>query len=192
MLLTYKELENKRDLILLIEGEFWKKVRKSLFIKEIKDLQKCLSIKDLEEAFFELEKKAAYRVAVDLLSRATQLEGALKRKLKERFLSEEAADYAIRRLQEMGYTNERDDVERAIESYFRKGYGPRGVFAKLRMKTSLSDQELQAKIASAVSEEEQLEKMRELLERGKSLRFLASRGFPFHLISQLDESGITR
>ena len=184
MLLSYKEIENSREIILLIEGEFWKKVRKSLFIRKIKDLQKLLTINELEEAFFELEKKAAYRVAVDLLSRATQLEGSLKRKLKERFLSEEAADYAIDRLRSMGYLNEQEDVDRAIESYFRRGYGPRGIFAKLRLKTSLSDSELQGKIADGITEEEQLEKIHELLEKNKSQRFLVSRGFPYHLIGQ--------
>lgn len=184
MLLSYKEIENSREIILLIEGEFWKKVRKSLFIRKIKDLQKFLTINELEEAFFELEKKAAYRVSVDLLSRATQLEGALKRKLKERFLSEEAADYAIDRLRSMGYLNEQEDVDRAIQSYFRRGYGPRGIFAKLRLKTSLSDQELQSKITESITEEEQLEKISEFLEKNKSPRFLASRGFPYHLINQ--------
>ncbi|GAB5411959.1 MAG: hypothetical protein ChlgKO_10730 [Chlamydiales bacterium] len=185
MLLSYKEIENSREIILLIEGEFWKKVRKSLFIRKIKDLQKLLTINELEEAFFELEKKAAYRVAVDLLSRATQLEGALKRKLRERFLSEQAADYAIDRLRSMGYLNEQEDVDRAIQSYFRRGYGPRGIFAKLRLKTSLSDQELQSKISDSITEEDQLEKIGELLEKNKSPRFLTSRGFPYHLIGQL-------
>lgn len=184
MLLNYKELDNKREIILLVNGEFWKKVRKSLFIREIKELQKLLSISELEEAFLELEKKAAYRVAVDLLSRATQLEGALKRKLQERLLSQEAADHAINRLRSMGYLNEQEDVDRAIESYFRRGYGPRGIFAKLRLKTSLSDSELQSKIVVLISEEDQLEKIRELLEKKKSPRFLASRGFPYHLIQQ--------
>ncbi len=193
MSLTIKELENKREIVLLLDGEFWKKVRKSLFLKGLKELPDSLSISELEEAFVELEKKAALRVAADLLSRRSLLEGEIKNKLKERLLSESSADHAISRLQSMGYLNEQDGVVRAIHSYFNRGFGPKGIFAKLQRKTSISAAELKEKIFSEIPEDKQLEKIEELAERKrldlsemknreKLYRFLASRGFSSHLI----------
>lgn len=149
----------------------------------------------VRETVAESEKRIARSHSYYLLSRRDYSSLALKKKLTELPLGEEAADLAVSRLRDMGYVRDDDYAERIASQYAARGYGPIRIGVELKLREF--DAETSKAALAAVSEEfDFAESARDAAEkkygdlsaltreeREKTSAFLARRGFTYGQIA---------
>ncbi len=91
-----------------------------------------LSEKDYLHLSAEYEKRQAYRAAVRILEVCSPSRKALFRKLVQKGISRDAAEFAVSRMSALGYIRETEQARSLAASLVRRNlWGPRRVYAAL-------------------------------------------------------------
>jgi len=155
-----------------------------------------------EAAGVEYEK--ALDKAFGFLERRDRTEHEVCEKLKAAGFSEETTDAVLRKLEDLGYIDDRAYAERYLESLVRKGRGSLRITAEMRKKGLPEDicrnaiedsygRQSEVETALAVAERTIGEIPRELWETdrrkayGKISRRLVGYGFPYEIIGETME-----
>ena len=146
---------NPQILCILRDGEVWREVYKSLFIKDLHKIPKNTPWNEFIPLFCSLEEKVAKRYAIYLLSRRAYLSCDLAKKLREKGISPQATEGAIGYCQDKGYVDDQHLLQRAVLKEQRKGLGAKAVFAKLSQKAGMDRQALKCALEKAQSNEEE-------------------------------------
>lgn len=141
------------------------------------------------------DKNKCWNYCLKLLNYKALFEKELDLKLREKGYSPEEREDSISRLKSMGYINDLTQGAEFVRFQLRKGFGPQAIAFKLAQKAALSHAQIEALCEEAVSEEEQLELLKTLVNKKyKSLdhsdlknkqkiyAYLARRGFSQSLI----------
>jgi SOS response regulatory protein OraA/RecX len=127
------------------------------------------------------------KIALRLLALKSQSRTELKKKLLKRGFTPAEIEPLLARYQALGYINDTELTERRVETFCRRGYGPRWIQGKLRQ------QGLKAPVYPI---EEQKRAIKKLLSTTPFLRkttpqkmaALQRRGFDFEaIVSQFDD-----
>jgi regulatory protein len=178
-----------RMLILSFQQEFFRKVDRFLFQKEVTGKDFC-SFQELQEWFFQLEAKIAKRIALQSLARRNYPKAFLAKKLSAKGLSDAVIAPLLDRLEKEGFIEESFSVEREVKKWARKGFGPLLIQYKLQSKGFDKELLLQS-IHKFAGEDVQEEAIRSLLAKKKTLEkkkiasFLARRGYASSLIRKM-------
>ncbi len=88
-----------------------------------------------ETEFEELEQTSraclAIRKGSDLLSYSPSSKVRLSQRLRRKGIDRESADTAVKRLEELGFINEEQDVERAVHGCLKKLWGKKRIYREL-------------------------------------------------------------
>lgn len=181
-------IEIKKDvLILLYEGEEWRKVSKLLFFNELKKFPQGLT----QEEFSTLEKKIAKNHALFLLSQRSLLSSQLESKLLEKGISSECAKKTVALCCEKGYLNDDSGIEKLFASELRKGRSAKAAYFKIKQKAGCIDLKEHYKQALASEREslkQYLQKNQKKINRSdpKEMRKLAAKlcrqGFSLEMV----------
>lgn len=126
MIVTEPHPTNKRMLNILDNGEFWKKMPKSLVVKIMRGQLDCDKTEFLEE-----EEKVCAGIAADMLLKKMQTSHMLRIGLEKKGFEKGSIDHAIETLSKYGYLNDSRRAEAYIEKLLDKGYGPQYILMKL-------------------------------------------------------------
>lgn len=180
-------LENPKMLQIYHEDLLWKEVPKAGFLRQIASLLPVGSFGEFSQKFDELEKMLAKGYVLRLLSARGYLSRELEDRLRKKGYSKKASNYALDECIRMKYVDDDAHLPLLIQSFIRKGYGPRMVRAKLLQKRIEF-----ANIDALLTKEYPLEKQRDVIEelrKKKSKlvketlwRYLLRRGFTQEII----------
>ncbi len=153
------KINDPQTLVILWDGEAWKKVYKPLFINELRKVPSDLPWEEFLQRFALLEEKIGKRYVVYLLSRRSYLSSDLEEKLLSKGFSREAARNAVSYCQEKGYLNDDQELARLVAKELRSGKSTKAVYYKLKQKKGMQEAGLQEALRKAgPSDEEALEK----------------------------------
>jgi SOS response regulatory protein OraA/RecX len=187
MHLTWETSSKERIILLKLDEEPWKKICKSLFINSLPFLAASKDVAELEERWRETENKAAKRLSLYLLARRSYFSEELKRKLKLKFLSPSAIEYALCACKRLGYLDDERAKELFIEKERRRGRGPQLIACKLRergVSAEVKSDQI-AEMRALLKTRYQKRDLKDFKERQKVARLLLQRGFDFELIKKL-------
>jgi regulatory protein len=100
------------------------------------------------------EEKLARQEALRMLALRNHFSGELKRKLRRKGISKEAADRAAHFCAEMGYIDDQAATERFIQREEKRGRGPLLIAYKLKERGGLTPAEI-AKVVRAMQKNEE-------------------------------------
>ena len=123
---------NPKSLIVNIDGEFWRKVPKALFLRNLNKLRHSSNRKALESLFFPLEEKACFELALRLLSIRSHLSKELKQKLVLRSHSSHAIEAALAKCKHLQTLNDSHHLAALVRKEEKKGYGPHYIASKIK------------------------------------------------------------
>ncbi len=171
---------------LFIDGIFWKKVNKQLFIRH-------LGSPLMRQEFAAIEEKVAKETSIQLLAKRSYLSSMLERKLKSKGLGEQAIRQAIAFCQEKGYLNDFAESKRLIEREERKGRGAKAIAFALQQRGMVVSyqmmSELERREINALKEwQQKYSKKLASLSSQKKITFLLRRGYAMETILQLQNS----
>lgn len=179
--------QDPRFLLVEINGEIWKEIYKSLFVRDLKLFYRCSSLRELQELWPRIEKKAAEEAIRRLLLRKNYFSEELRAHLRTKKISESAIEQAIEKYKGLGHVDDERWRERFIELEQRKGKGPRYIAAKLKTKGVhphvALDQE--AAIRNLLATRLQKYDLNDPKQRHKVVLALLRRGFDFQSINSL-------
>ncbi|MBS0625080.1 MAG: RecX family transcriptional regulator [Verrucomicrobia bacterium] len=139
------------------------------------------TLEDLEVWVAESEEKLARKKIYQFLSARNYSSAELQSKLQKLGISAPICTRIIEEVKRLGYIQDGEYLENAIEKEFRKGYGPRYIEMKLQSKGLDS-----RSVRDLITRERQREKILELQnrkrDRAKLIRFLQQRGFDYDII----------
>lgn len=148
MTVTWRLSEkDPKSYLVFRDDELWKKIPKYLYVKELKDLEMT------EEAFLELEQKICTHVASSLLLKQTLTSGMLRSKLKQKRFESSSVEHAIQVLEKHSFLQDDRSAKGYIEKLCRQGYGPRYIVQKARMTLKMEEEQLQAVLDEALTQE---------------------------------------
>lgn len=171
-----------------IDPSFYEIVEEGVVVQEIaiafliKNAPSFDSVDEAIQWIRETEWKGAKNTAYRWLSARSYPKPVLKKKLRGKGFSSEVSDRVIADLERLGLLNDTEDLQRAAEKEFRKGYGPRYVAMKLNA-MGLDGE----KAAKMMDEKRQIDAIRKWLAKKdpkKAARALYRRGFDPHLIQK--------
>jgi regulatory protein len=154
---------NPKLLIIKVDQEPWKEVPKSLFFKGLKTLKKCLNLKDLENAFCEIEAKLCNEQAVRYLAIRSHGSSELKQKLSLKGFSFQAIDIAVKRCDQLGYLDDLQHIKAVVRNELRKGYGPHLIALKIKALGNIAAETLSGIMREI--EGQQIEAIRSLISK---------------------------
>lgn len=161
------------------DGIFWKKIYKSLFVKDLKIVRSASSLEEAELFFQEMEEKAAKRLVVSLLSRKAEFRSILVKKLEEKGISSSTILKVLTFYENMGAFNDRDLIDCKIQSELRRGKGL--YYAKGKwLKTMGPDTE----------EVEWYSPERQELEKESIIRLLQKKGKVWNVLDRKEKSAL--
>ncbi len=120
------------EFLLYFEGEFWKKVHKSVLAKGCNALYLAQSFKEAQDAFLQIEEKAAKDFVIKWLSVRSLFSLDLKKKLQERGISREVIEKTIVFCEKLGFIDDKKLAERKLSQDLSKGRGVSLALYKLR------------------------------------------------------------
>lgn len=183
---TKKEAEAHH---IFVNGALWRVVSPRLFGKRLK-----LEVDTFEE-LLALEKEKALSFAVRSLSAKAQHSIELKTKILNLGASEEAARYAIEKLEQLGYLDDEEWCRFFIRSQKARKLGKSAIAQKLRSK-GIADDEFQPFLDEELPAEEQEKQIEALLrtkfkskdltnpkQKQQVIAGLCRRGFSWDLIA---------
>ncbi len=169
---------NKRDKTgaVFVNGQFWRKLPKSLIKRDLNIIKD--SEKDLSEYFDLLEKKAAEKYVIWLLSKKGYLSSQILEKLKKRGFKTEIAQNVVSKYKKLNFLNDSDLLKQLVLSQMHKGRSRKMAFYKLKM---LGQQEEDIRLVlnqvyPAEEEKKVLNRMR-IKKPHKNLTFWIRQGF---------------
>lgn len=186
-----KKIDHPEFLFILVDSNPWKEVCKKLFTSCLGKIKECKTKSELNETFDELERKVALNYVLRLLSYRSYLTDPIRDKLSEKKISPSATQYVIEKCQEYDYLNDDRESKNCIKGQLRRGVGPHLIAQKLRHKSGWQFEKIRSLTDQLVTKEEQLQTIKELIERKyskldlsdsknkqKAFNFLRRRGFP--------------
>lgn len=184
------KVEDTRFLDLRVDGSLWREIHKTSFARKLSPLMSCTTQEELIRVFFKIECSVAELAALRLLAKRDYFTFQMRKRLKERRLSDKSVDYALDKCLSLGYLDDERLTESFISFLKRKGKGPRYIAQKLKERLGFLPD-----ISRDLDEEKAL--VAQLLkkkfphlcdggerERSRAIRFLLGRGFEMGLIIQ--------
>lgn len=123
--------ENQRFLVILIDESPWKRIFKSLVLKDLDSLKVCKSHSELWQRWDKIEQKAAFAKIYQLLAGRSYFSSELKKKMSELGLSLKVIEEAIAECKRLGYIQDEEQTRAFIRKEMRKGCGLRLIICKL-------------------------------------------------------------
>jgi len=136
-------------LVILLDGEVFREVCKSLFISELKKFPPEISRDDFLVRFALLEEKIGKRYALYLLSGRPLLSSDLEKKLLSKGLTPSAARGVVEWCRDKQYLDDTQEIARLVARELRKGQSARAVLFKLKHKKGISESSLREHLRSA-------------------------------------------
>lgn len=179
--------EDSRFLEILIDGEIWREVVKSLFLKQLHSISRVQSLQELEEKFALIEKKVAKESAFRILAAKSCLSSEIRKKLALKKISTFAIESALQECLRLGYIDDAQELTRRVERKKARGEGPRRIAASLQIQGDglYREGEQQAAIQRLLETRFRKCSLRDPKEKQKVIRALLYRGFDLETILQI-------
>ena len=189
----FKIISDEEDsfwILLIWNEEVWKRVYKSLFLKNLNSLFSVRSFEEAENLFLEIELKVAKNFAIRSLSKKGAFSHELLQKMRERGISEESSKEVLSFCQKMDFLNDPKRLELQMQSALKRGRGPLYVEAKNRRSGIVSSvpRDIGAEknaISQVVKKKKKSQASLSFKEKSALIRFLLGRGFQRDLIEQV-------
>jgi len=143
--------EDPKAILLVWEGDVWRRLSKSLFFNELNKFPAGLLWEDFLERFSLLEEKIGKRYSLYLLSQRAMLSSELEEKLISKGITPSVAKGVVQYCSEKGFLNDEQEVARLVAKELRKGHSAKAVLFKLRAKKRLDETLLQGALQEASS-----------------------------------------
>ncbi len=190
--LTLEPHPTKRGFfVLLLEGEEWRMLSTTIFGKRPRFPQSPQD-EPLSQTFEKWEYHSALRYAIWRLSSQDYPAPHLQKLMQRHCVSSPTIEKILTKLQNEGYLNDEEWLQRYVSSQLRKGKGPQAILAKCREK-GFTREEIEPYLH--IDEEQQLQVIRHLLhtryrkhnlsdpsQRQKAFAACLRRGFPIGLV----------
>ncbi len=165
------------------DGEILFRFYKPLFSRELKKLRET-SREGVLKTIAEIEQRLVRGEVIRLLARKGCFSNELRKKLISKGFSPLVVEGAIRYSQEKGYIDDGQRIERFIEEEFKKGFGVKGIYFKLKQKKLMS---LVTPAIRAWMEEGEIHSLRGYVEKRrvkdkkdkKLITYLMQRGYSY-------------
>ena len=184
------KVEDPRFLELKLNGAVWREVHKASFARKLSSLKACATQEALREAFFKLECSVSQLSALRLLAKRDYFTAEMRKRLKDKKLSQRAVDHALEKCHALGYLDDERLTSLYASSLKRKGKGPRYIAQKLKERLGYlpniprdPEEEREAIVQLLKRRFSHLSRDGEK-EKAKAVRFLLGRGFELGEIVQ--------
>ena len=184
------KVEDPRFLEIKIDGAVWREVHKASFARKLSPLKACVTQDELREAFLKLECKVSQFIALRLLAKRDYFTMEMRKRLKDKKLSERAVDHALEKCHVLGYLDDERLTNLYVASLKRKGKGPRYIAQKLKERLGYlpnfprNPEEEREAIAQLLKKRFPFLSAGGEKERARAVRFLLGRGFEMGVIIQ--------
>jgi regulatory protein len=178
----------KKRLVVTIDDQTWREVDFFFFDNHKKTLEKCRSVKELEEIFGTLEFQQARLYALRRITKQALPKKSLARSLSLRAVTPETIQKVIEDFEGRGYLNDQEWTRSFVRSQLARKVGPRSIAQKLAFKGIDKEQVAAAlqqedgcgqenAIATLLSTKYRQRNLTDYKERGKVIGALMRRGF---------------
>ncbi len=138
-----------QTLVILLDGEVWREVAKSLFQGELRKFPKDISREEFLSRFSLFEEKRGRSYAIYLLSRRLYLASDLREKLVGKGFSRGVADQIVESCVQKGYIDDSQEIHRLVAKELKKGQSAKAVYYKLRQKKGMREDLLKEALEKA-------------------------------------------
>ncbi len=186
-------IDNKRYVDILIDGEKWKEVHKSLYKNHLIEILRTSTKKNLRDLCLRVDIKLARMLVYKWLALRGFMKTELTKKLSSYKIDPQAIAKVLSECEKLGYLDDIREGRLFIERGKQRGQGPQFIAMKLWQKApelkemardSFTDDEQREQIKQWIKKKTRSTNLSEIKVKQRLYRFLIGKGFDNSLVRE--------